>query len=509
MTLASLPSPRAGFLPAAFLGRVVALGVFAWCVATSRADEFDTLRQKWVDMQTGGSAYNLADPAIAAAVASVTNSANSSWSSLNKAAGRTSLWSDAASTTISADLNTNYSRLRSMALAYATTGSALQGNSALRDDIISGLDWMYANRYNENVRIYDNWWHFEIGCPLALVDLAALLYADLGPSRLSNYMRTVEKFTPSATTPATGGSTGTFTGANRMWKIQVVAIRGLVVKDDAKLRAARDAFSNLFLYVTSSDGFYVDGSFVQHGKHPYTGGYGASLLSNISQVLALLNGPNAVSATGSSWQVTDPNLANVTQWVYQSYEPLIYRGGMMAMTQGREASRSGSSEHATGHGIMQSILRISQFAAPADRLRMRAMLKSWAESDTSRSFVGSVPLPLKVDAQQLLSDPTLVAREELTGNFVFGSMDRVVHLGLGFGLGLSLSSTRIYTYESINGENLRGWYTGDGMTYLYNADLTQFTDNFWPTVNARRLPGTTVDAAQTRANGSGQSTANP
>jgi hypothetical protein len=93
------------------------------------------------------------------------------------------------------------------------------------------------------------------------------------------------------------------------------------------------------------------------------------------------------------------------------------------------------------------------------------------------------------------------------GNFVFASMDRVVHLGAGFGLGLSMSSTRIYTYESINSENLHGWYTGDGMMYLYNADLTQFSDSFWPTVNPRRLPGTTVDAAQARANASGQSTA--
>ena len=491
---------------AARLGRTAAILLLAGFAPAAQADEFDTLREKWVDLLTGGNSYNTADPAIATAIASVTNTANSYWSSLNKSAARTSLWSDAASTTISADLNTHYSRLRSLALAYATTGSSLKGNTALRDDIVSGLDWMYANRYHENIRIYDNWWHFEIGCPMALNDVVALMYADLSANRISNYMRAVEKFTPSATTPATGGSTGTFTGANRMWKIQVVAIRGLIVHDDAKLRAARDAFSNLFLYVTSGDGFYVDGSFIQHGKHPYTGGYGASLLSTIAQGLALLNGPNAASPGGSTWRIVDPNLANLYRWVYDSYEPLLYRGDMMAMTQGREVSRSGSTEHATGHGIMQSILRISQFAPPDDRARLRALLKSWAEGDSSRSFVGTAPLALKVDAQQLLADPAVTAREELLGNYVFASMDRVVHLGAGYGLGLSLSSTRIYTYESINTENLRGWHTGDGMMYLYNADLTSFTDNFWPTVNARRLPGTTVDAGQTRANGSGQST---
>ena len=44
----------------------------------------------------------------------------------------------------------------------------------------------------------------------------------------------------------------------------------------------------------------------------------------------------------------------------------------------------------------------------------------------------------------------------------------------GFGFGISMCSSRIYNYESINGENLHGWFTGDGMTYLYNSDLNQF-----------------------------------
>jgi hyaluronate lyase len=481
--------------------------VFLMLGGPARADEFDVLRLKWVDMITGGTRYDPADPVFAASITSVTSTANTYWSSLNKAAGRTFLWSDAARTTVSADINTNYSRLRAMAIAYATTGSALKGNTALRDDIMGGLDWMYANRYNENVRIYDNWWHFEIGSPTDLNDIVALLYDDLGAAQLASYMRTVEKFTPSPTTPAAGGSTGTFTGANRMSKIQVVAIRGIIVKDDAKLRAARDAFSNLFVYVTSGDGFYTDGSFIQHGKHPYNGSYGSVLMDDISQILALLNGPNSLHADGSTWKVTDRNLANVFHWVYDSYEPLIYRGGMMAMTQGRAISRSSSPEHTNGHGIMQSILRLSELAPPDDRARIRSMLRYWAESDTSRNFVSSAPLAIKLDAQQLMSDPSVPPRGERLGNYIFHHMDRVAHFGASYAVGLSLSSNRIYTYESINGENLHGWYTGDGMTYLYNADLTQFSDNFWPTVNPRRLPGITVDAAQTRANASGQSTA--
>ena len=479
---------------------VVALAIAA------RADEFDTLRQKWSDMLTGGPALKATDAATTAAITSLTNSANSSWSSLNKTATRTSLWADAASTTDSSHISTNFSRLRAMALAYATTGSSLHGNTALRDDILSGLDWMYANRYNPTKAIYDNWWDWEIGSPKLLVDAATLLFADLSATQLANYLRAVEKFVPSATTPAPGGSSGTYTGANRMDKIYVVTIRGILAKDEAKLRAARDAFSNLFLYVTGGDGFYVDGSFIQHNRHPYTGSYGAALMSAIAPILALLNGPNTDSTTGSTWRVTDPNLGNIFRWIYEAYEPVIYRGGMMAMLQGRAISRSSTSEHGLGHSLMLNFLRLSELAPEADRARLRALLRGWAESDTSRSFTASAPLPQIAAVQQLLADPTVTPRGELRGNTLFGSMDRMVHLAPGFAAGLSLSSSRIYTYESINTENLRGWHTGDGLLYLYNGDLTHFSDAYWPTVNPRRLPGTTVDATQTRANASGQST---
>jgi Polysaccharide lyase family 8, super-sandwich domain/Polysaccharide lyase family 8, C-terminal beta-sandwich domain len=85
-------------------------------------------------------------------------------------------------------------------------------------------------------------------------------------------------------------------------------------------------------------------------------------------------------------------------------------------------------------------------------------------------------------------------------------MDRIVALRSGFGFGLSMSSTRIANYESINSGNLHGWFTGDGMTYLYvgNTD-NNFNGDFWPTVDPYHLPGTTVET-NTHANSAGEAT---
>src|ERR1035438_2634433 len=102
----------------------------------------------------------------------------------------------------------------------------------------------------------------------------------------------------------------------------------------------------------------------------------------------------------------------------------------------------------------------------------------------------NVPLQIVAPTEQLMADPTTPPAGELLGHWSFASMDQAVHLRPGWGFALSMSSSRVYNYESINNENLHGWFQGDGMTYLYNGDLSQFSDDFWPTVDPYRLPGT-------------------
>ena len=47
-------------------------------------------------------------------------------------------------------------------------------------------------------------------------------------------------------------------------------------------------------------------------------------------------------------------------------------------------------------------------------------------------------------------------------------MDRVTYHNkdLDFAFGLSMTSKNVARYESINNENLKGWHTGAGMSYL-------------------------------------------
>jgi len=467
------------------------LAVAALAAATlARADEFDTLRLKWRDLLTLGTNVVPADPLYATWTSSIGTTAQRHWNSMATSAGRTYLWSDYSSLgSRSSDITATYERLRAMAMGYAVRGSIVEANPALRTALIGGLDWMYANAYNESKAEFDNWFDWEIGTPLNLNDITVLLYSDLTGARITNYMNAVNQFTP----------TPDLTGANEVWKASVVAVRGVLVKSSSKLVSARQSLSDVFPYVSSGDGFHEDGSFIFHGNFPYNGGYGAQLIGTIAPLMQLLK--------GSTWEVMDPQQANLYRWIHDSCAPFIYRGALMQMVDGRYHTRRGD-DHLDGADLIASILRVAQLAPPADKAAYLGMVKHWMQSDGYQNFIETQPPPYNLWARDVLTNASITPQPELLRHYQFPHMDRVVHRRPGWALGLSMQSSRIDNYESIRGENLRGWYTAEGMTYLYNGDLAQFADGFWPTVNPYRLPGTTVDT-QTRTNGSGQSYASP
>ncbi|CRK81180.1 polysaccharide lyase family 8 super-sandwich domain-containing protein [Neobacillus massiliamazoniensis] len=453
--------------------------------------EFTDLRLKWYTWLVGSSDYNQNDQDIRTAIQSldesITNKNHSGyWDLMNKNAARTSLWNDAASATNSAHITTSYNRLKSMALAYSTKGSSLYQNSQLKQDLTSALDWMYQNRYNEGKKETGNWWDWEIGSPQALNDIAVLMYDDLSQSQRTNYMKAVQHFVPDPTVRTLGGYEET--GANRADKALVSVISGVISKNSEMIFKGQKALSQIFLYVNSGDGFYEDGSFIQHTYVAYTGSYGGVLINRMADLLNVLN--------DSRWSITDPNVNNLYRWVKESIEPLIYKGAMMDMVRGRAVSRQQEQDHISGRGMIKNISRLSEVAPPDEAAYLKSIVKKWVTEDTSfANYFDKLTISDAIRLKELLNNPSIAPRNELLLNKVYASMDRVVHLQKGYGFGISMFSNRISAFEAGNGENLNGWYTGIGMTSLYNNDLSQFSDNYWATVDMFRLPGITTDGA--------------
>jgi hyaluronate lyase len=461
------------------------------CVVSVETEEtikaYDQARQKWFDKLTGGTTYDLQDPDVVKALDDLAKSAKEYWDKMDKSAGRTYLWSDLANPANEGQISDAYGRLLSMARAYATKGSSLYHNGELKKDIISGLDWMYDNRYNEHQREFGNWWHWEIGIPQTLNNIVVLMYEDLSAKQLTNYTRTIDRFIPDPTARTLNGVKET--GANLLDKAFAVSLRGIIGKNSAKVIQGEKPIGKEFVYVDHGDGVYKDGSLIQHFNIAYTGGYGAVWISRAADMMYLLN--------GSPWTITDPDVNNVYNWVEDSFEPLIYKGAMMDMVSGRGISRKGSSDHDKGRETILTILRLAEGAPPDKALQIKQMVKYWIMTDhTFDQYHTGLPLYELNLVKTLMNEDSIKPRKELEKNQVFAGMDRVTHLRPGFGLGISMFSDRISAFEYGNGENSKGWYTGIGATYVYNNDLKQFSNDFWPTVDSFRLPGTTSDGSK-------------
>ena len=202
-----------------------------------------------------------------------------------------------------------------------------------------------------------------------------------------------------------------------------------------------------------------------HTNKAYTGAYGVILLNAVADMITLLE--------GSPWQYPQAQKACVYRWVFNSFEPVIYGGEMMDMVRGRTISRPNETGRMSGMRAVAALRQIARFAPP----------------DTAEAL------------NRFAASPRLA-----WGQFPFAGMDRVVALRGTFGFGISMSSARIANYESINGENLRGWFTGDGRQYLYLRGVGHpVAGDFWPTVDPYHLPGTTVEmVARTPGEGAGR-----
>lgn len=479
-------------------------------VYQTASDSFDALREERKEKLIGGT-YNPQDPDIAAVIASADSTAVTYLNSMIAPNNSQKyLWSDLAAGDINAT-ETSYNRLLAMARAYATTGSGLSAatKTQLRDAIVTGLEFLNDNWYNSNIS-NDSWYKFEIGVPKKILDILVLLYDDLAAMRklqlLDDHLAAIRYFSPHpAHMQVTTSDPRYFylTGANLAEKSFDHALLGILGKKAADIELARQSISPIWDYVTTGDGFYTDGSFIQHNDFAYTGSYGLVLLGAAVSFLDLLS--------DSAWEYTDPRSANLYKWVYDSFEPLFYRGLIMDMSRGRAVARANSQDWTGGRGFLNTLSNMAEFAPPADAANFKGIVKRWVGSPLYGNYFSGLSIHNIGLIKSIINDPSVQMREMPVYHKTFASMDRVVHHRPDFSLALSLSSERISNYEylSTNKENGRGYYTADGMTYLYNGDLKQFSDAFWPTVDPKRLPGITVDYGQTRTYGSGQSYNSP
>lgn len=470
------------------------------------APQYAEMRSRWTERLTGNGSSITDDEDFQTSMETMAQDAEDAMENMADIPADGShvdaLWSDldleikyvaTSDASYTEDLNTAYTRLQAMATAYAAENCRLYHNEDLKERILYALEWLYDNGYNENYNVekqlYGNWWHWEIGIPQALGSTVILMYEDLTQEQIDKFYATLYRFNqdPTVVYKVQGWGTMEMTSANLMDTSLVAALRSAIGNTQDGIGAAVNALGTVTGFVTEGDGFYEDGSCIQHSNLAYTGGYGLTLLKGIERILLLSN--------DTAWQASADDLESVYTWIWEGYRPLFADGAMMDMVSGRSIARPSHTELETGRGILEAIVLLAD-GAPDDRkeqLLSFAKKQMLAGAENLDTFYSGMEASSMIAAKQLAADDSVEADDGTPYTKIFGSMDKATIHREGYTLGISMFSSRTGNFEYMNKENTKGWHISDGALFLYNGDAGQFSNNYWNTIDPHRLPGITTD----------------
>ncbi|MEM5781382.1 MAG: hypothetical protein AAGU02_09555, partial [Lawsonibacter sp.] len=310
----------------------------------------DDMRETWRSYLLGGSGHDLDldNPAVAAYVDGLNAEASDYWNTLVKSdvPGRSNLWSDLDMTPIndysqaayarSGNMATTFVRLRTLATAWGTVGTDFYQSVYVRDEVINALDHMTGRYFKEGVRGYGNWYHWEITAPTALMNASIILYDELTPAQIEAYAKASKYYAPYCNKGGPNSNGPAMTGGNLLLKANGVAQAGILLGDETMLTNVKDGVKSVLvhnpyskLYSADADGFYADGSYIQHQALPYIGGYGRDLYNNLGVFLVTLK--------HSDWEIAYEDGAEqiAYDFIFDGVEPFIYETRTMDMVSSR------------------------------------------------------------------------------------------------------------------------------------------------------------------------------
>ena len=435
-------------------------------------NDMKQLRDKWAEFLIGDIKALKAESSQEY-VKNVSDRATVLMESANLDENRTEIWKEYNQwRTNPAHITRGYRNITPIALAYKTPGTSQYQNKEVFQFISESLDWMINNVYLADQEYYGNWWDWQIGIPGDLIKMTIMLYDDLTPSQRESYMNSIDNNIQIDLVCKR------HTGANLADIGLIKILQALVMEDEELLEKTIEQVKTLYAIVETGDGFYKDGSFIQHGNVPYTGSYGNVLISRLSNILYLLS--------NTKWDILDPVLY---EWIYNSIEPIIYKGSVIDNVRGRSVARPYDAATAIGNGFIESLLKIAMIADSKNQKNLESILKSWLEGNKT-FFRGNPASVLNVKAQEIMDKSIKNRMDTQDKHFAFNAMERNVHRRPTYTFSIARSSTRIAKGESINNENIKYWYQGDGTVSLY-TDTMQYGDSYWPTVDPYRMPGVT------------------
>ncbi|WJC93626.1 polysaccharide lyase 8 family protein [Staphylococcus aureus] len=473
--------------------------------------DYEKLRNIWLDVNYGYDKYDENNLDMKKKFEATENEAEKLLKEMKTESDRKYLWESSKDLdTKSADMTRTYRNIEKISEAMKHKNTKLKTDEN-KTKVKDALEWLHKNAYGKepDKKVADltsnfknktsrntnlNWWDYEIGTPRALTNTLILLQEDFTDEEKKKYTAPIKTFAPDSDKILSSvGKSEPAKGGNLVDISKVKLLESIIEEDKDMMKKSIDSFNTVFTYAQNSatgkerNGFYKDGSYIDHQDVPYTGAYGVVLLEGISQMMPMIK--------ETPFNDSNQNDTTLKSWIDDGFMPLIYKGEMMDLSRGRAISRENETSHSASATVMKSLLRLSDTMDKSTKAKYKKIVKTSVESDSSYKQTDYLSSYSDISKMKSLMEDSTISTNGLTQQLkIYNDMDRVTYhnKGLDFAFGLSMTSKNVARYESINGENLKGWHTGAGMSYLYNSDVKHYRDNFWATADMKRLAGTTT-----------------
>ncbi|VOR44750.1 hyaluronidase [Streptococcus pneumoniae] len=304
-------------------------------ILASAKDAYTDRLDDWNGIIAGNQYYDSKNEQMAKLNQELEGKVADSLSSISSQADRIYLWEKFSNYKTSANLTATYRKLEEMAKQVTNPSSRYYKDETVVRTVRDSMEWMHKHVYNSEKSIVGNWWDYEIGTPRAINNTLSLMKEYFSDEEIKKYTDVIEKFVPDPEhfRKTTDNPFKTL-GGNLVDMGRVKVIAGLLRKDDQEISSTIRSIEQVFKLVDQGEGFYQDGSYIDHTNVAYTGAYGNVLIDGLSQLLPVIQ--------KTKNPIDKDKMQTMYHWIDKSFAPLLVNGELMDMSRGRSISRANS-----------------------------------------------------------------------------------------------------------------------------------------------------------------------
>lgn len=331
----------------------------------------------------------------------------------------------------------HWTRILKLLLEYRNCHSEYFNNIDVKKAILSAMRWWIKEK-----PVSTNYWWNAVGIPILMGESFILMEKELDDSLKVQGVELMKV----GVRPTYYEFSGPAMGQNLLWIASAHLYASCIMNDLSGIKRAFDAVANEVV-ITEKEGIQPDFSYYQHGPQNYAFGYGKGFSTTAVRFFYL--------AQHTMFQFPEEKIEIISHFLLDGQQWMTRYSYLEYTAMGREISRK-----------------------TIDRNNLLTALNWMKEIDPQRND--------EYDAfHQRLSDNRAVS--PLIGNRYFWRSDLMIHQRKNYYFSLKGTSNRILNGESGNGENIKGFYQGNGTYYLIRSGKEYH--EILPVWDWRKLPG--------------------